>query len=122
MKQLFRHTSSLLRTALLLGAAALFNVLPTQAMTEAELKEMLNAFETKTPTIDDGQYYYMTGGIGWETVYDINIDRLEPEDDHYDIEYTVYESIMGEEQAPFSCSAKRRSRSMVVLQILLIQE
>ena len=59
MKQLFRHTSSLLRTALLLGAAALFNVLPTQAMTEAELKEMLNAFETKTPTIDDGQYYYI---------------------------------------------------------------
>lgn len=59
MKQLFRHTTSLLRTALLLGAATLFNILPTQAMTEAELKEMLNAFETKTPTIDDGQYYYI---------------------------------------------------------------
>lgn len=59
MKQLFRHTTSLLRTALLFGAAALFNILPTQAQTEAELKEMLNAFETKTPTIGDGQYYYI---------------------------------------------------------------
>ena len=59
MKQLFRHTSTLLRTALLLGAAALFNVLPTQAMTEAELAEMLNPFETKNPTIGDGEYYYI---------------------------------------------------------------
>lgn len=62
--------------------------------------------------LEDGQYYYMTGGIGWETVYDINIDRLEPEDDHYDIEYTVYESIMGEEQAPFSCSAKMQYKQI----------
>ena len=59
MKQLFRHTTSLLRTALLFGAAALFNVLPTQAMTEAELAEMLNPFETKNPTIGDGEYYYI---------------------------------------------------------------
>ena len=59
MKLLFKHTTSLLRTVLLLGAAALFNVLPTQAMTEAELAEMLNAFEIKTPTIDDGKYYYI---------------------------------------------------------------
>lgn len=59
IKQLFRHTSTLLRTALLFGAAALFNVLPTQAMTEAELAEMLNPFETKNPTIGDGEYYYI---------------------------------------------------------------
>lgn len=62
--------------------------------------------------LEDGKYYYMTGGIGWETSYDITIDRLEPEDDHYDIEYTVYEDIMGDEQAPFSCSAKMQYKQI----------
>ena len=55
MKQLFRHTTSLLRTALLFGAAALFNILPTQAQT------MPDAFQTVDPAnvIGDGNYYYI---------------------------------------------------------------
>lgn len=63
MKQLFRHTTSLLRTALLLGAAALFNVLPTQAQSIVE--GMPDAFETRDPVdrlsdmLNNGQYYYI---------------------------------------------------------------
>ena len=60
MKQLFRHTTSLLRTALLFGAAALFNVLPTQAQTAEQLAAMPNAFETvedPNTIIGNGQYY-----------------------------------------------------------------
>ena len=59
MKQLFRHTASLFRAVLLFGAAALFNILPTQAQTAEQLSAMPNAFETKTPVIDDGEYYYI---------------------------------------------------------------
>lgn len=58
MKQLFRHTSTLLRTALLLGAVAFVNT-QTNAQTAEQLAAMPNAFETATPTINDGQYYYI---------------------------------------------------------------
>ncbi len=56
MKQLLRHTSSLLRTALLLGAAALITI-PTQAQTAG----LPDAFETMDPAtiIGDGNYYYI---------------------------------------------------------------
>ena len=59
MKQLFRHTTSLLRTALLLGAVALFNI-PTQAQT------MPDAFTTMDPTtiIGDGKWYYIQFYMG----------------------------------------------------------
>ena len=43
MKLLFKHTTSLLRTVLLLGAVALFNILPTQA------QEIPDAFDTVDP-------------------------------------------------------------------------
>lgn len=60
MKQLFRHTTSLLRTALLLGAAALFNVLPTQAQKVSITADMPDPFETiATPTIGQGDYYFI---------------------------------------------------------------
>ena len=62
MKQLFRHITSLLRTALLLGAAILFNILPTQAQTAEQLAAMPNAFETiedPNSVIGNGQYYYI---------------------------------------------------------------
>ena len=60
MNRLFRETSILLRTALLLGALALFNVLPTQAQT------MPDAFTTMDPTtiIGDGKWYYIQFYMG----------------------------------------------------------
>lgn len=56
MKLLLRHTTSLLRTALLLGAAALITI-PTQAQTAG----LPDAFETMDPAtiIGDGNYYYI---------------------------------------------------------------
>lgn len=62
MKQLFRHTSTLLRSALLLGAMAFVNIQQTQGQTAAQLAEMPNAFETiENPNtiIGNGQYYYI---------------------------------------------------------------
>ena len=59
MKQLFRHTTSLLRTALLLGAIAFVNTQQTQAQPVSITAEMPDAFETKTPVIGDGEYYYV---------------------------------------------------------------
>lgn len=59
MKQLFRHTSTLLRTALLLGAMILVNTQIVKAQAVSITAEMPDAFETKTPTIGDGQYYYI---------------------------------------------------------------
>ena len=59
MKRLLKHTTTLLRTALLLGAVALFNV-PTQA------QEMPDAFTTMDPTtiIGDGKWYYIQFYMG----------------------------------------------------------
>ena len=57
MKQLFRYTTSLLRTALLLGAMAIVNTQHTQAQTAG----LPDAFETMAPgdIIGDGNYYYI---------------------------------------------------------------
>ena len=67
MKLLFRYTTSLLRTALLLGVAALLNIQqaeaqPSSSMTAEPVKltaEMPDAFETKTPVVGDGEYYFI---------------------------------------------------------------
>ena len=61
MKQLLRYTTSLLRTALLLGAIAFVNTQQAAAQTAEQLAAMPNAFETVDPTtiIGDGQYYYI---------------------------------------------------------------
>lgn len=56
MKQLFRHTTSLLRTALLLGAILLFGT-----GVKGQTAGLPDAFETMDPAtiIGDGQYYYI---------------------------------------------------------------
>lgn len=59
MKQLLRYTSSLLRTVLLLGAIAFVNTQQVTAQPVSLTKDMPDAFETKTPTIGDGQYYFI---------------------------------------------------------------
>lgn len=62
MKQLFRHTSTLLRSALLLGAMAFVNIQQTQGQTAAQLAEMPDAFETVDPTTVDWSqepYFYI---------------------------------------------------------------
>ena len=62
MKQLFRHTSTLLRSALLLGAIAFVNIQQIQAQTATQLAEMPNAFITAddpSSIIGNGQYYYI---------------------------------------------------------------
>lgn len=59
MKLLFRYTSTIiLRAALLFGAVAFVNT-QTTAQTAEQLAAMPNAFQTVTPTIGDGQYYYI---------------------------------------------------------------
>lgn len=58
MKQLFRHTSTLLRTALLLGAMILVNT-QSNAQPVSITADMPDAFETMTPTVDDGEYYFI---------------------------------------------------------------
>ena len=67
MKQLFRHTTFLLRTVLLLGAIAFVNTQQTQAQPVSITAEMPDAFETKTPVIGDGEYYYVQ--FYYEEVY-----------------------------------------------------
>jgi len=56
MKQLFRHTTSLLRTALLFGAILLFGT-----GVKGQTAGLPDAFETMDPAtiIGDGQYYYI---------------------------------------------------------------
>ena len=60
MKQLLRYTTSLLRTALLLGTMILINI-TGQAQTAVQWAEMPDAFETMDPAsiIGDGNYYYI---------------------------------------------------------------
>ncbi len=58
MKHISRYTTLLLRTTLLFGAMMLINI-TGEAQTPEQLAEMPNAFETVTPTINDGQYYYI---------------------------------------------------------------
>ena len=62
--------------------------------------------------LEDGKYYYITGGLGWETEYDISIDSLEWDGQYYDVVYTVSENIMGEEQPPFTCTAKMQYKEV----------
>ena len=64
MKQLFEHTSTLLRTALLLGAMILVN-------TQTQAQEMPDAFETMDPAdiIGDGNYYYIQFYMGSDICY-----------------------------------------------------
>ena len=75
MKHISRYTSTLLRTTLLFGAMILINI-TGQAQTAEQLAEMPNAFETVTPTINDGQYYYIqfynTGKISYLTDRGVN--------------------------------------------------
>ena len=59
IKQLLRHTTILLRTALLLGAATFVNVQQATAQPVSLTADMPDAFETRTPVIGDGQYYYI---------------------------------------------------------------
>ena len=61
MKQLFRHTSTLLRTALLLGAMILVNT-QSKAQTAEQWAAMPDAFETVDPTTVDWSlqpYFYI---------------------------------------------------------------
>ena len=60
MKQLFRYASTLLRSALLLGAMAFVNT-QTTAQNAEQWAEMPDAFETMDPAtiIGDGNYYYI---------------------------------------------------------------
>ena len=71
MKQLLKDTSSLLRTALLLGAMILVNTQPTQAQTAEQLAAMPDAFETMDPStiIGDGNYYYIQFYMGNDICY-----------------------------------------------------
>ena len=59
IKRLLKHTTILLRTALLLGAATFVNVQQAEGQTLSLTSEMPDAFNTKTPVIGDGQYYYI---------------------------------------------------------------
>ncbi len=62
MKQLFKCTLNLLRTALLFGAIAFVNIPQVQAQTPEQLAEMPNAFETiedPNSVIGNGEYYYI---------------------------------------------------------------
>lgn len=42
----------------------------------------------------EGYYYLITGGIGWETSYEFNIDSIKMEDGYFIIEYTQYNNTM----------------------------
>lgn len=60
MKQLFRHTSTLLRTVLLFGVFSFVNT-QSKAQTPEQWAAMPDAFETMDPAsiIGDGNYYYI---------------------------------------------------------------
>ena len=57
MKQLLRYTSTLLRTALLLGVLALVNTQESQAQTDAQRAAMPDGFETINNPVKDEWYY-----------------------------------------------------------------
>ena len=62
MKQLLRHTTSLLRTALLFGAIAFVNIPQVLAQPVSITAEMPDAFETindVTSIVGNGEYYYI---------------------------------------------------------------
>ena len=61
MKQLFRYTTSLLRTVLLLGAISFVNIQQTTAQALPVTEDMPSAFDFMNPgdVIGDGNYYYI---------------------------------------------------------------
>lgn len=71
MKQLFRQTATLLRTALLFGAVILVNTQIVKAQTAAQRAAMPDAFETKIPSdvVGDGNYYYIQFYFGTNISY-----------------------------------------------------
>lgn len=71
MKQLFRHTSTLLRSVLLLGAMAFVNIHQIEAQSAAQRAAMPDAFETKIPSdvVGDGNYYYIQFYFGTNISY-----------------------------------------------------
>ncbi len=70
MKQLFRHTSTLLRTVMLFGAFMLSET-NAQAQATVQLASMPNAFIFENPgdVIGDGNYYYIQFRIGNDISY-----------------------------------------------------
>ena len=71
MKQLFRYTTSLLRTVLLLGAISFVNIQQTTAQALPVTEEMPSAFDFMTPgdVIGDGNYYYIQFYFGSDISY-----------------------------------------------------
>ena len=71
MKQLFRQTATLLRTALLLGAMILVNTQIVKAQSAVQRAAMPDAFETKIPSdvVGDGNYYYIQFYFGTNISY-----------------------------------------------------
>ena len=48
--------------------------------------------------LHDGVYYFIAGGLGWETVYDFSIDDVTVAGDFMDITYTQNEHYFAEEE------------------------
>lgn len=71
MKQLFRHTSTLLRTALLLGALTFVNTPQATAQALQVTEDMPSAFDFMNPgdVIGDGNYYYIQFYFGSDISY-----------------------------------------------------
>ena len=71
MKQLFRHTSTLLRTALLLGALTFVNTPQATAQALQATEDMPSAFDFMNPgdVIGDGNYYYIQFYFGSDISY-----------------------------------------------------
>lgn len=71
MKQLFRYTTSLLRTVLLLGAISFVNIQQTTAQALEVTEDMPSAFDFMNPgdVIGDGNYYYIQFYFGSDISY-----------------------------------------------------
>lgn len=71
MKQLFRYTTSLLRTFLLLGAISFVNIQQTTAQALPVTEDMPSAFDFMNPgdVIGDGNYYYIQFYFGSDISY-----------------------------------------------------
>ena len=62
------------------------------------------------------KYYYLTGGIGWETEYDVTIDHIDHDKGVYTVEYTIREAFMpgteSEEIREYSNQAKMEYKNI----------
>ena len=81
-------------------AENIFNASPGQI--DAELKEAEVKTQDSPPEmggfyLHDGYYYLITGGLGWETSYDFDINEVEVDGDYFIITYTEYDKVMGGE-------------------------